>query len=134
MSTRVLFVDDDPAVLQLFRMVLEMEQWAVTTATSAAEAVRALAADAFDLVITDMRMESPSAGFDVVRAAAARSPRPAIAILTAFPMAAAEWRPSGADALIVKGHNLQNLTQTLHALLRKRPQADAAASSRRTAP
>ena len=119
MPIRALFVDDDAAILQLFRTVLELEGFQVETAPSAAHALRLLAQDSFDLVITDMRMETPLSGFQVVHAAASRDPRPAIVIMTAYPMLPTDWKESGADALFTKGTSPITLTAKLRDLLRR---------------
>lgn len=117
--TRVLLVDDDSSILQLFCTVLEMNDFGVTTAASAAEALRALEENSFEMVITDLRMESPTAGFDVVKAAGGCAPRPIIVIVTAYPVPSAEWRKAGADALYVKGANTMGLPEQLKSLLKR---------------
>jgi CheY-like chemotaxis protein len=78
----------------------------------------------FDVVLTDMRMETATAGFDVVRAARQIDPAPVIAILTAFPISPSEWRPSGADALMVKGADIISLPDKLLNLLKARPRSE----------
>jgi len=131
--SRILIVDDEPAIVGLLKSVLQLASFEIETARSAAEAKLRLLENHFDIVLTDMRMETPVAGFEVVRAARQLEPRPAIAILTAFPISPAEWRPSGADALIVKGTNIMNLPDKLRSLLKIRPKSalvtDAATSS-----
>jgi CheY-like chemotaxis protein len=118
--TRVLLVDDDSSILQLFCTVLEMNGFEVITATSASEAMSSLEEQAFEMIITDLRMENPTAGFDVVRAAQNLSPRPIIVIVTAFPVPSAEWRRTGADALYVKGANTMALPEQLKELLHRK--------------
>jgi CheY-like chemotaxis protein len=118
--TRVLLVDDDSSILQLFCTVLEMNGFEVVTATSAAEAMSSLEEQSFEMIITDLRMENPTAGFDVVRAAQNLSPRPIIVIVTAFPVPSAEWRRTGADALYVKGANTMALPEQLKELLHRK--------------
>jgi CheY-like chemotaxis protein len=120
---RILIVDDEPAILGLLKSVLELSSFEPHTAGSAAEAKSLLSQQRFDFVLTDMRMESTTAGFDVVRAARQLDPKPVIAILTAFPMSATEWRPSGADALIVKGAEIMGLPNKLLSLLKTKPQS-----------
>ena len=110
---RILIVDDEPAILGLLKSVLELSSFEPHIARSAAEARMILSEQTFDIVLTDMRMETTTAGFDVVRAAHQLDPRPVIAILTAFPMSPAEWRPSGADVLLVKGADLMSLPEKL---------------------
>jgi CheY-like chemotaxis protein len=121
---RILIVDDEPAILGLLKSVLELASFEIEAARSAEEAKLRLSEKRFDIVLTDMRMETPAAGFEVVRAARQLRPRPVIAILTAFPISAAEWRPSGADALIVKGTNIMNLPDKLHSLIKMQPRSE----------
>jgi CheY-like chemotaxis protein len=118
---RILVVDDEPAILGLLKSVLELASFEPHIARSAAEAKTVLAQQSFDFVLTDMRMESVTAGFDVVRAARLLDPRPVIAILTAFPMSPTEWRPSGADALMVKGADIISLPDKLINLFKAKP-------------
>lgn len=117
---RVLLVDDDTSILQLFCTVLEMNGFEVITATSAAEALALIDQSSFEMVITDLRMENPTAGFDVVRAAQTIIPRPIIVIVTAFPVPSAEWRRTGADALYIKGANTMALPEQLKELLHRK--------------
>jgi len=124
---RILVVDDESSILGLLRTVLELAQFQVDTAVSGSEGAARLAQSAFDVVLTDMRMETPTAGYDLIRTARQLRPRPAIAILTAFPISPAEWKPSGADALFVKGSDLINLPERLKALIKQRAQRQTAA-------
>ncbi len=119
---RILIVDDEPAILGLLKSVLELSSFEPQSARSAAEAKSLLSHQRFDFVLTDMRMESTTAGFDVVRAARQLDPKPVIAILTAFPMSPTEWRPSGADALMVKGADIMSLPEKLLSLRKAKPQ------------
>ena len=114
---RVLLVDDEPAILRLLQTVLAMADFEIATARSAADAVLRLHQEPFDLVLTDMRMETVTAGYDVVKAALKLHPRPKIVILTAFPVPATQWKSSGADALIVKGTDICNLPEQLRELM-----------------
>ena len=118
--TRVLLVDDDESILQLFCTVLEMNGFEVITASSASDAISRLDEQSFEMVITDLRMENPTAGFDVVRAAQTRTPRPIIVIVTAFPVPSSEWRRTGADALYLKGANTMALPEQLKELLHRK--------------
>src|SRR5207237_4415219 len=71
-------------------------------AASAREAEKKLKSGTYDLVITDMRMETEKAGYDVIRAARVQSYEPATAILTAYPTPGQEWQEQGAQQLLVK--------------------------------
>lgn len=116
-----LVVDDEEVILHMLAQVLERDGFRVVTASSAADGAAMLAqGEVFDIVITDLRMESPLAGFDVVRAANRAEPRPVIVVLTAFPVPTSDWKDAGADALFVKGVNTWTLPKQLKALLNKR--------------
>ncbi len=114
---KTLLVDDEESILKLLSTVLGMHGFSVQTATSAEEAVSLLARNEYDVVLTDLRMESPLAGFDVVGAANRSVPRPAIVVLTAFPVPPAEWQGAGADTLYMKGTNTLFLPDQLKVLL-----------------
>lgn len=122
---RVLFVDDEPSILSLFRTILELQGYQVQCAASASQACALLQQHPFDLVITDMHMETAAAGRQVIRAALCREPRPVIVILTAYVLPEEEWRQTGADDLLVKGTDVPAVTQRLRALLHQSPGAAA---------
>src|SRR5262245_20342581 len=100
MKRRILLVDDELAILLTLKAILEMHGFEVDTANSARDAAGKLSAAEFDMVITDMRMETETAGYDVIRAARGQSYNPATAILTAFPVLGSEWESRGAQTLL----------------------------------
>ena len=69
------------------------------------------------MLITDMRMESDAAGVEVIRAARAAAYHPAIALLTAFPVAEEDWQQMGADQLLVKPMHTRILLQQIEDLI-----------------
>jgi DNA-binding response OmpR family regulator len=116
MKRRILLVDDEVAVLLTLQAVLEIHGFEVETAASAREAKLKLRANQYHMVITDMRMESESSGNEVVQAAKKSPFQPAVALLTAFPVA----EPSGdsdADEVLVKPMNTNDLLVQIEALL-----------------
>jgi DNA-binding response OmpR family regulator len=117
MKRRILLVDDELAILLTLKAVLEINGFEVETAASAKEAKLKLRANTYHMVITDMRMESDSSGIEVVHAAKKAPYQPAVAMLTAFPMPGSEWRDEGADEMLVKPMNTQDLLRQLEALL-----------------
>jgi len=121
-ASSILVVDDDVSVLAMLRAVLESEGHAVTAARTAAAAIAELRSGRFDMVITDMRMETETAGFDVVRAARLRPEAPAIVIFTAYPMLEQQWRESGANAGLMKGMPITQFTEAIDQLLAAREQ------------
>lgn len=117
MKRRILLADDELAILLTLKAILEMNGFEVETAASALEATQKLDSSRFDMVITDMRMETETAGYDVIRAARKQDYDPATAILTAYPALGSDWKNSGAQSLLVKPMNTQDLLRQIEALL-----------------
>lgn len=117
MKRRILLVDDELAILLTLKAVLEMSGFEVETAASGREALQKLDAGVFHMVITDMRLETETTGYDVIRAARQEPYNPAISILTAFPTLGSDWKDNGAESLLVKPVNVQDLLRQIEALL-----------------
>lgn len=81
--TRVLFVDDEPRVLDGLRDLLRKRrrEWAMTFVCGGPEAIARLAAEPFDIIVTDMRMPDAD-GIAVLRAAAEHCPAAARLVLS----------------------------------------------------
>lgn len=103
MKGRVLIADDEPAILECYGTILEAENFEVQAVNSAAAAIAALDSGEFDIVITDMAMETKTAGYDVARAAQRKFRQPEVVIFTAFYIPATEWKSQGVKALFTKG-------------------------------
>lgn len=114
---RILLVDDELTILLTLKAVLEISGFVVDTAASAREGRTKIRTHEYDMVITDMRMESESAGLEVVQAAKKAPYKPAVAMLTAFPLPGSEWGEEGADRMLVKPMNTHDLLTQLEALL-----------------
>ncbi len=114
---RILLVDDELTILLTLKAVLEISGFEVETAASAREGRTKIKTHTYDMVITDMRMESDVAGMEVVKAAKSAPYRPAVAMLTAFPLPGSEWEEEGADKMLVKPMNTHDLLTQLEALL-----------------
>ena len=79
---RVLLVDDDPASRLTLKTVLEAGGYNVDSAASAAEAVGKLEEGEYELVLSDLQMESPEAGLEVLAHARLMDYQPATALVT----------------------------------------------------
>jgi DNA-binding response OmpR family regulator len=117
MKRRILLVDDEVAVLLTLKAVLEISGFDVDTAASAREGKSKLRSREYHMVITDMRMESDSAGREVIAAARAANYHPAIAMLTAFPLSDEDWQTTGADKMLVKPMQTRILLEQIEKLL-----------------
>jgi DNA-binding response OmpR family regulator len=131
---RILLVDDEVTVLLTMKAVLEISGYDVDTAASAREGRSKIRLREYQMVITDMRMESDAAGHEVIQAARTAPYHPAVALLTAFPLADEDWQDMGADKMLVKPMQTRLLIQQIEKLMEKHAAklarlADAAAAS-----
>ena len=117
MRRRILLVDDEVAVLLTLKAVLEISGFDVDTAASAREGVSKLHTREYQMLITDMRMEHDVAGVEVIKAARSATYHPAVALLTAFPVAEEDWQEMGADQLLVKPMHTRILLQQIEDLI-----------------
>jgi DNA-binding response OmpR family regulator len=122
MRRRILLVDDEVAVLLTLKAVLEISGFDVDTAASAREGVSKLHTREYNMLITDMRMEHDVAGVEVIKAARAAQYHPAVALLTAFPVAEEDWQEMGADQLLVKPMHTRILLQQIEDLINSHEQ------------
>jgi len=130
MKRRILLVDDELAILLTMKAILEIHGFDVETAASAKEAISKLKAGSYHMVITDMKMESDKAGYEVIRAARKTDYNPAVAMLTAYPLLGSDWKTEGAQSMLVKPMNTDDLLRQIEAMLvqhedLKRRRADA---------
>jgi two-component system response regulator PilR (NtrC family) len=81
---RILIVEDERLIRETLIAFIKAEGYGVVAATDGQEALQMLKADAFNLVITDLKMPGRLQGMDVLRAVKDISPDTAIIVLTAF--------------------------------------------------
>ena len=117
MRRRILLADDELAILLTLKAILEIHGFDVDTAVSGKEAISKLKANSYHMVITDMKMEHDRAGYDVIRSAKKTDYDPAVAILTAYPLLGSDWKNVGAQSMLVKPMNTDDLLRQIEALL-----------------
>jgi CheY-like chemotaxis protein len=117
MKRRLLLVDDDLAVLLTLKTVLEFHGFEVETAASTTEALARLESSTYQMVISDLRMETEDAGLKVLRAARLQGYDPATALLTAYPPSGEHWQSDPSDSLLIKPLGTKDLLRQLEALL-----------------
>src|SRR6266849_4973218 len=115
----ILVVDDDPKILQLVRMYLEREGFAVITVADGLAAVAAIRERAPRLVVLDLMLPTID-GFEVLRAARAESD---VAVLMLSARGGTADRisgiASGADDYLPKPFSPAELVVRVKALLRR---------------
>ena len=83
MKKRILIVDDEPKILQLFSRILEKENREIHTVLSGSEALNLIKTMPFDLVLLDLKMPGMD-GADTLRAIREIDINVPIYIVTAF--------------------------------------------------
>ncbi len=132
MRRRVLLVDDDVTILLTMKAVLELNGFDVETAASAKEAKTKLRTREYQMVITDLRMEREASGEEVIAAAKKAASRPAIALLTAYPVDDEGWENGGADELFVKATHTRVLIEQIEKLFASHAAKMATAQAKTT--
>lgn len=126
MPRRVLVVDDEAGIVFTLKTILESSGYLVSTASSAQTAKENLASACFDVIITDMRMETDTAGYEVADTAARLYPQPVVIAVTAYAELMTQSRQRGINAIFDKPTPLPKLLQTIEDLLKARDDAHAA--------
>jgi DNA-binding response OmpR family regulator len=116
MARRILLVDDEVAVLLTMKAILEISGFEVDTAASAREGKMKLRSHQYQMIITDMRMESDASGREVIEAARKAEYHPAVALLTAFPVDEADWQEMGAHHMLLKPVHVSILLEQIEQL------------------
>jgi len=81
---RVLVVNDDPTARLTLQTILEAGGYRVEAAASAAEALDKMDTHQYELVLSDVQMESPEAGYKVLAHARMMDYKPATALIETF--------------------------------------------------
>lgn len=112
----VLLVDDDREQLEMNASLLRQLGLAPSIASGPAAALRRLAEENFDLVVTDLRMETPADGFIVADAAKLLNPGVRVVLTTGtydLPEAMRHVEQA-VDAVLLKPFSAQHLTAALN--------------------
>ncbi|HET7295103.1 MAG TPA: sigma-54 dependent transcriptional regulator [Vicinamibacteria bacterium] len=117
---RVLVVDDEPSMREMLGIMMRKEGFDVFTAETRARASQALASEAFDMVITDLRLPDGD-GLEVLRQSKTASPESVAIVMTAFgshEMNVAAIR-LGADAYLTKPFDVEELRLVVRGVVEK---------------
>ena len=110
---RILLVDDDGAVRAMMTQGLERKGFEVVAAGSVIEALRRIANESFDVLISDLHMPNPGDGFTVVSAMRHSQPSALTMLVSGYPdvqsaMAAILLE---ADEIVVKPFEIARFTE-----------------------
>lgn len=84
-KTRILFVDDEPAIRMTLPAILQQHGFEVSVAASVPEAIEIISRQKFDVLLTDLNIGAPADGFTLVSAMRRVQPSAATFILTGYP-------------------------------------------------
>jgi CheY-like chemotaxis protein len=115
---RVLVVDDDLASRLTLQTVLEAGGYRVDAAATAAEAVGKMEDQEYQLVLSDLQMESPEAGLKVLAHANMMDYKPATALITAYHNKTDQLRPS--KRMLVEPEDIPGLLSKVATLIARR--------------
>src|ERR1700692_4633953 len=101
---RVLLVDDDDAVRDMMTAALESKGFEVVADASVKEALRHIATESFDVLVTDLHMPNPGDGFTVITAMRHSHPNALTPLTSGYPdvQSAMDTIRLEADEVIVK--------------------------------
>ena len=122
---RILFVDDEPAIRATLAVILRRYGFIVTVASTVAEAVEEIKKQEFDLLLSDLNIESERDGYTVIRAMRDANSNCINIVLTGYPdeESAAEGLKLGIDDYIAKPANADALVAMLADKLTARKKA-----------
>lgn len=124
----MLIVDDESSVARTLAMIFDDEGYHVVTAGSCAEGLRALKKHKFDVVVTDLHMETPDIGLQIVAAAQKSFPKPVTVIISGYPSMSntREALKLRADYYALKPVELDDLLEAVRRLVGWRADARSA--------
>jgi DNA-binding NtrC family response regulator len=119
--TRVLVAEDDRVARDLLCEILRGEGFVVEAVDDGAGAIERAAAERYDLVVSDVRMER-SSGLDVLKAFTEKAPATPVILITAFGdvTGAMEAIQRGAYDYVSKPFNIEELKLTVARALERR--------------
>lgn len=118
---RVLLVDDDKAVCFSLALILRQKHFEVVTASSVREALRLIASQAFDVLLSDLHMPNAGDGLTVVSAMRHSNPDAVTLLFSGYPemQRAVAALLLQADEILLKPMHPDALVQAIQARLRK---------------
>ncbi len=116
MEFRLLVVDDEPRVTEVFSEFFLNRGYRVVKAASGDEAISTLEREPVDLVLLDLKMPGLP-GEEVLRYIKRSTPGTKVVVVTGFPDREAGVKAIGCDAFFAKPLALEKLVKTVDALL-----------------
>ena len=116
METKILCVDDDLSLLNLYHETLSEEGYNAILAENGKEALAKFSKEKPNLVIMDIRMPLMD-GIETLNAILGKNRQLPVIINTAYPQYKENFMTWGADAYVVKSSDLTELKQKIREVL-----------------
>lgn len=116
---KILCVDDEPAILQLYEEEFSEDGYRVVMAANGKEALMKYQAELPQLVIMDIRLPGMD-GVEALNAILGKDRQALIVINTAYPQYRGNFMTWGAEAYLIKSSDLGELKQKVREILDKR--------------
>jgi DNA-binding NtrC family response regulator len=117
-AKKVLVVDDEPAVLSTYRLILEQSGYDTVAAATSREAIQAIGEHDFDLILSDFSLEQQHTGFEVIEAAKKKNDDVPCCILTGYAtLETADQAEARGIGIMYKPIDIQEFLQTTSRLL-----------------
>src|SRR5580693_1175185 len=113
---RVLLAEDNDAVRDMLQQALERDGFEVVTASTVSEALGRIAAQPFDVLLSDLHMPHAGDGFTVVSAMRHTHPQAVTLVLSGYPALdeALTAIRLQADEILVKPIEISSLREHIH--------------------
>jgi len=115
-ARRVLVVDDEESIRELYRAELAEEGYEVDLAADGLQALRRLDVFRPDLVTLDVKMPGID-GIETLRRIREKNRTIPVVLVTAFGEFKQDFNTWASDAYVVKSHDTSELKQVVHRLL-----------------
>lgn len=116
--SRILIVDDEHDILEALQLILEMEGYAVDTASTGHEAIEKIATSVPDLVLTDVMMPIMN-GLELLKRLRAHPEHRTIPVIISSAGSIDAQALRGSDAFLKKPVDLDVLLRTIARVLRR---------------
>jgi CheY-like chemotaxis protein len=123
LKPRILLVDDDENVLDVLTLVLEHNDFEVSSANNVNQALALINSKNFDVLVSDLHMPAYGDGLTVVSAMRHTNPMAVTVIFSAYPemKRAAQEILKQTDAVVVKPLGVENLIHVIRDRLQQGP-------------
>ncbi len=123
---KILCVDDDPGLLQLYHDELSEECYHVILARNGKEALRKFESEKFDVVVMDIRMPQMN-GIETLTAILGKDRQASVILNTSYPQYRDNFMTWGAEAYVVKSSDFAELKRKTREVLDRRKKAEETA-------